>query len=260
MVLGQQIRREDDRLVSVGGSIAIVSALAEEMRPLARRLVDSERCRVEGIEARRGRLSGRDVCLAVTGEGSGPATATLGALLSNSSVEALLGIGVAGGLTEDLGAGDLVLSRSVVGPDRATLQPPEWEWSDQARRIEGLPGGTVATVQKIVLAPREKRRLAARLKLETCSVVDLESAAWAAAAAGRGLPWLVLRAVSDAWDDALPLDFERFRSADGRVSRPRILAHALVRPRLWGELVRLRRRVDSCAAALADAAEALLAW
>lgn len=245
--------------MSVPGTIAIVSALAEELRPLARRLGRARRGRVRGLAVRRGELGGRAVCLAVTGEGRRLAAAALERLASDPAVEAVLGIGVAGGLTADLEAGDLVVSRRVVPPEGGALEPPDWQWSDRSRRLEGLHGGTVVTVDEIALLPADKRRLAARLELEACAVVDLESAAWAAGAAERRLPWLVVRAVSDAVDDELPLDFNRFRRPDGRVSRSRVLARTLTRPKLLVELDRLRRRVGESASALADAAEALLA-
>ncbi len=244
--------------MSARGAVAIVSAMAEELAPLARRLARPRRARVRGLAVRHGELCGRQVCLAVAGEGGRLAAAALERLLSEVRLEALLGIGVAGGLTADLAAGDRVASRRVVSAGAAILEPPEWEWSERLARMEGLRGGTVVTVNDIAHRPADKRRLAVRLQLEECAVIDLESAAWAAAAAGRGLPWLVLRSVSDALDEELPLDFNRFRRADGSVSRARVAARALLRPKLIGELDRLRRRVDESATALADATEGLL--
>ena len=139
------------------------------------------------------------------------------------------------------------------------LEPPGWVWTAVAEHGERMRGGTVVTVSRIAASPAQKRRLASELGLVECSVVDLESALWARAAAARRLAWLVVRSVSDTRDEELPLDFERFRSAGGAVSRARVAAHAAVRPRLMLELARLRRRVAECAERLAGAAEALVA-
>ncbi len=240
-------------------TVAIITALAAEMRPLARKVAPFERCRIGGVEAQRGVLAGRDVCLVAGGVGRRRARATLEPLLSDPSIVALVGIGVAGGLTDDLGPGDVVLGRRVLDPEGVGLEPPEWEWSAAAARLAAAAGGTVATVNGIVQTSAEKRRLAERLGLGSRAVVDLESAAWASAAASRGLPWQILRSVSDAVDERLPLDFERFRGAEGEISSGRILRHALVRPRLLLDLIRLRGRVASCAEALAGATQELVA-
>lgn len=244
--------------MSRGRAIAIVSALAEEIGPLAGRLARPESGRTGGVETRTGELGGRDVCLAVTGEGRRRAAAALERLLSDPSLEAVLGIGVAGGLTADLGPCDLVLGDRVIDPGGVVLEPPEWKWGDATPRGANRPGGTVVTLNKIAPTPADKQRLASRFALTERSVVDLESAAWATAAVARGLPWLVVRSVSDTLEEALPLDFNRLRRADGGVSRRRVVAHAMIRPRLLVELARLRRRVKACALRLADATEALL--
>lgn len=240
--------------------ILIVSAFAEELGALVGRLDGSERRRIGGLAVTEGLLGGREVCLAAAGEGRRLAANALGRLLPELAPEAILGVGVAGGLTADLRPGDLVLGERLIDSEGGTYEPPPWWWSDPARRIGRLAGGTVVTVNRVAQTPAEKRRIATALGLGERSTVDLESASWVRAAADGGSPWLVLRSVSDAVDERLPLDFDRFRNEDGRISRRRVVAHALVRPRLLVELRRLRRRVAGCSIGLADAAEALLAW
>ncbi len=180
------------------------------------------------------------------------------ALLSDATIEALLGVGVAGGLSAELSHGDVVVGRRVVAPGGECFESTAW--SRNGRDCESpLRPGTVLTMETIATGARDKRRLAERPELEPPAVVDLESAAWAMAAARRGCPWLVVRAVSDTLDEDLPLDFERFRKPDGSISRSRLMAHAVIRPKLMFELDRLRRRVKVCAERLADAVEELIA-
>ena len=237
--------------------IGIVAALPEELSVLKQRLSGARRRSVGGLEASAGRLRDREACLMVTGEGMRLAAAGADALLAESSLAALVGIGVAGGLSEGLAPGDLVLARRVLAPDGEAFEPPAGPWSER-QGSSSLVSGTVVTVDAIAAKARDKRRLAERLRLEPPAVVDLESAAWARAAQGRSLPWSIVRAVSDTIDEDLPLDFERFRKEDGSISRSRLVAHAVVRPALMLELDRLRRRVNRCAERLADAVEELI--
>jgi adenosylhomocysteine nucleosidase len=90
-------------------------------------------------------------------------------------------------------------------------------------------------------------------------VVDLESAAYARQAAARALPYLVIRAVLDAAEETLPLDFEACRTgAGGGVSNLRVVLRALARPAVFGELWRLRHRVREAADRLGAVAERLM--
>ena len=90
------------------------------------------------------------------------------------------------------------------------------------------------------------------------AVVDTESAIWALAANARGLPWAILRAVSDTAGEGLPIDFDRFRDSSGGVNRGRLVRHVLLRPGLMKKFAPLRRRARLCARRLADVLEEAL--
>jgi nucleoside phosphorylase len=92
------------------------------------------------------------------------------------------------------------------------------------------------------------------------ATVDLETLAYARVAAAYGLPYLAVRAVLDAVDETLPLDFEACRAADGRVSNARVALTALAHPGSFASLWRLRARVKDASARLAALAGRLLAF
>ncbi|OLB24726.1 MAG: hypothetical protein AUH95_02335 [Nitrospirae bacterium 13_2_20CM_2_63_8] len=71
--------------------------------------------------------------------------------------------------------------------------------------------------------------------------VDLESAAIARAAHVVGVPFLLVRAVSDRADEDLPMDFNLWLGPWGRV---RGVAHLLRRPSIIRSLLRMRRYVE----------------
>jgi nucleoside phosphorylase len=109
--------------------------------------------------------------------------------------------------------------------------------------------GAVASTDHVAVEMQEKRKLA-----ETgASVVEMEAAGVAEQAVKRGLPFYCIRVVSDAADDGLPLDFNRFRTQDGRFDRLRIAWAAMHSPleklpALW----KLRRHCHMASAKLGE--------
>ncbi|HEY9233277.1 MAG TPA: hypothetical protein VIS78_14085, partial [Blastocatellia bacterium] len=65
------------------------------------------------------------------------------------------------------------------------------------------------------------------------------------------MPYLIVRAISDAFNEDLPVDFNRCRDRDGRVSPRKVVQAALARPRAFKGLMALSRRADLCAGNLA---------
>lgn len=230
--------------------VAVVAALAEEIGPLVRRLKASgplspgrwTRCDV----------GAREVFLAVTGDGPHKARRSALELLKAVGPDVLVGIGSAGGLTEALRVGDLLLAERIV--DEASgrvFETPSSQWS-KAARIDGVARGTAVTARAIASSPSDKARLA-RLVAKGPAAVDLESAGWAESAEQLGVPFVILRGVSDTAGETLPLDFELLRDGEGSLDRRRVLWAACRRPTVWPALWRLRRRLLAVADALASA-------
>ena len=245
---------------------AVVAALPEEMRPLYERLAGVEVRRLRTLDARLAHVGGRPVALVVGGDGDGNARVSTEEILSRLPVARLLVIGVAGALTPDLEPGALVLAdqvRSDVSSDAIedrVLAPPSAlvRW---AARVSGARRGRVVSAAALADTPAEKARLAARHAGAGPAVVDLESMACAEVAAAAGVPWLVLRAVSDTAAEALPALLERCRDEAGAVRRGRVARALLRNPGALPPLLALRRRTLAGARALAPAIQSLLdAW
>jgi adenosylhomocysteine nucleosidase len=206
-----------------------------------------------------GRFGGAPVVLAATGDGARSAARGLAAVLDAVPVGRLLVLGVAGGLSPDLATGDLVAARRVVedGREVAAADPA---WLAAAVAGGAIPGTALST-GRILVTPEEKRAAWRGLGGSPLgpATVDLESAAYARVAAGRGIPLLVVRAVIDAAGETLPLDFNRCRAGEGGVDGARVVGRALLRPRVWGALADLRRRLRRSALGLARLAVQLAA-
>lgn len=232
---------------------------------------------VESLPLKRfevGRLAGRRVAVAVTGDGPGNAGRGARAVLEALPVERLLVVGVSGALGPELGVGRLLVAREVVGPD-GERWPADEEAVDAAARAAGAAPAVLLTSRELATTPEARRRLRRRAGgsdhdppdaerrpgggRREPDAVDLESAAYVAAARDAGLPWAVLRAVSDAVHETLPSYLETCRDEDGALRRLAVAVNAAMRPWSVPGLVRLGRRVRRLADPLAEATERLVA-
>jgi len=235
--------------------IAIVAGVPEELAVLRRRLSAPRDVATSAGRAIRGLLGDREVVLAVAGDGALRAERSLDALLDAVYCSGVLGVGVAGGLTDDLRVGSLVVAASVVSRDGVELFP-EPACVEAAARHGACPARVVCAAGLAGTAI-DKARLRERAG-DGPAVVDLESAAWAESATRHGLPWSVLRVVSDAWDEDLPGFLIRAQRPDGSVARGRVAFGALAVPTRIPTLVRLAKRVRHASGRLADGAAAIM--
>jgi nucleoside phosphorylase len=235
--------------------VAIVAGVPEELAAVRAGLEQARELAFGPYRGWRGRIAGRDVVLAVAGDGETRAVSRLSALLDQESCAAVLGIGVAGGLSDGLAVSRLVTVTETRAEDAPTLLADPL-LSDAARAAGALPVGSVS-VRRIVATPEAKRELALTYRGRP-SIVDLETHAWATVAAARRLPWAVLRVVSDDAGEPVPEFIVDCQREDGSLDRGRIVAKALAVPLRLTTLLRLRRRVAEAASVLAAAASAIM--
>ncbi|MFQ5690022.1 MAG: hypothetical protein ACE5HQ_07110 [Gemmatimonadota bacterium] len=251
----------------------VVCALREEMEAFVRRLdpPGGWRPATPGLDprvrVRFGRLAGRRVVVAATGDGERNARLGVSELLNALPVARLVIAGVSGGLSPRLAPGSIVVGERVVNDARGAngasgeLVPSEVSPAWVAGAAGGEPG-RVVTSRTLACTPEDKAALYARFgdsgKDGAVAVVDLESAFYAAAAQEAGVPWTVVRTVSDTASERLPEFLEDCRDAGGAVRRWAVLCHALRHPFAIGALLRIRHQVRRCASGLAVAVERVL--
>jgi adenosylhomocysteine nucleosidase len=240
-------------------TIAIVAAMPEELAPLRARVSGPLRPQPTSLRAllvERGRLGGHEVALGATGDGARNAREGITALLAASGAQALIVIGVSGALSPQLATADLVVASRVVDED-GHAREADVESVAAVSRATGGRAAVIMSARRIADSVEEKRRLAQQAG-GGLAIVDLESASYVAAAETFGIPWIVLRAVSDTAGEALPALLNRSLDAGGAVSRGRVLRGLLGDPGALPVLLTLRKRVAACALVLARAAEATL--
>jgi adenosylhomocysteine nucleosidase len=241
--------------------VAIVTAIPEEFDAVAKFVSNGQRVRApEGHRGilLRGKISEAPVLLGMTGDGSARAAASVSFLLSEFPVSLLVGAGAAGALSSSLRAGEIVVATRVVD-EQGDAPPPDASLASRAAALGAKPA-TFVQVSSPICSSKEKGGLASRLGLAVSdpAVVDMESAAWAREAASRGVPFLLLRTVSDTFEEDLPGFLSSCLSSEGSVDRAAVARRMILRPSALPVLLRMRRRVRDGAGALALFLERLL--
>ncbi len=235
---------------------AVIAAMPEEVAMLERRLdapyrIPSPPC----ARALSGMLFGRRTAVLVSGEGELAARTAVRALLNRFDVRRVVIIGLAGAITSDLRSGALVLAKRVVAKNGGVLFPSADLYARARAELDAVEVTAVET--DVLLDASAKVGLRDRLPRGISAVADMESAAQARLVSRAGIPWLVIRAISDEAHESLPPYLARCRRVDGSFDRLSIVRGALFRPQVWPTLWRLRGRVRACARCLADAVESI---
>jgi adenosylhomocysteine nucleosidase len=247
-------------------------AVPREIRPLYE-LLDQEGAERYGASVLRfGTAGGGAVALAEVPPG--PVNAALGAqaLVTHCRVTALLSFGSAGALARGLSTGDLVIAQRAIAHDAGTFLGHRFEPSGIVgregqgrigwrRSFEADPGlvalaldaarrlgvrahtGTVVTGNQAIFSTARRRWLH---RTFDALAVEMETAAVAQVAVAHELPWVAVRAISDAASDELILDHRRLRFyLDDRRPAWRCQAgrwsYLLSHPGAWRRLWQLRR-------------------
>ncbi|EGJ48548.1 purine or other phosphorylase family 1 [Desulfocurvibacter africanus] len=220
---------------------------------------------------RRASLNGLDLLCVRSGPGVSAAREAA-ELLVGHGVQALLCLGVSGGLAPGLKAADLVLAEAVAldgfgrdGGESLASIPLSCAWVRQAlpailaSALTHTPQrkvrlGRIVSLERPVLSPAHKADLWRR---SMALAADLESAGVADAAARAGLPMLVLRAVCDSSERDLSPELPRLLDEQGRVRPGRLFCSLASRPALLADLLASQREFSAALGSLRRAVDAM---
>src|ERR1700722_1864756 len=167
--------------------------------------------------------------------------------------ELCIASGLCGALKPSHAPGDVLVARAVadVAGTRLIQGDPE-----VIRRAGGAGAKIVdkfLVSDRVVSTSEEKAALAA-----SGDAVDMESIYVLAAAYQHGVRTIAVRAVSDAADSDLPLDFNRVFTERGGVSVPKVVGQLIRLPGRLPGLLRLANKSDQASSALAHFLDAYL--
>lgn len=171
-----------------------------------------------------------------TGIGEGAARQALRKAIEHERPSAVISSGFAGGLDPALKVGDLVADSAVSAPDLLSELPTT------------IRRGRIHTTSDPAASPDAKTRL----HRETgADAVDMETAAIAAECALACIPLLVVRAISDAASDSIPIPLEIAWDLQRQAPRPVQLVLYLARhPRRMGPFFTFLRYTNTAASRL----------
>jgi adenosylhomocysteine nucleosidase len=236
--------------------VAIFFATGAEAKPLCRALRGARVASSPSKSVIRIELGGCPVLVAMTGIGPANAGAAARRLLDASAPAAALSVGVAAGLAPQLQSGDVIVGDRVI-LTRASASAPaslrsdpallEWALSLLARSGDRHGRGGIVTVERIILTADQKQQLAAE---SGAVAADMESAAIAAEAGSRAIPFLAIRVILDPADEDLTVAFERFLDGRGEPHRLRLARYLLAHPLSLPSLISLALRTRAAGARL----------
>ena len=221
--------------------IAIMGAMPEEIEPIIATLHDLKKTEYADNTYYEGNYKGKEVVVAYSKIGKVFASLTATILIEKFGCETLLFSGVAGAINENLSIGDLIIADGVCQHDldiTAFGHPygyvPEGDvciWSDSAlrqvaKRIAEEKGltlkeGVIATGDQFVADPQRKAWIAETFKADA---LEMEGAAVAVVCHALGVPFFILRAISDSADMDAGFDFDTFLVSSAKTSAAFILA------------------------------------
>ena len=211
-------------------TLALVSAMQQELSAVLALLPDERKVVVAGREFWRGHLHGQEVVAVLSRIGKVAAATTATALIEHFGATSIVFTGVAGGLGPGVQRGDVVIAECFLQHDMdASPLFPQHEvplyglaqfptdvtltqrLADAARAAlpgAGLHRGLIISGDRFVSTTAEALALQARLP--QALAVEMEGAAIAQVCHDYGVPYAAVRTISDRADDEAHGDFVSF--------------------------------------------------
>ena len=226
--------------------LGVIGAMDEEVAKIKEEMEEAEVITVAGMDFYVGKLAGKDAVVVRSGIGKVNAGMCTQILADRFHVDAVINTGIAGSLKNEINIGDIVISTDTVQHDmdasgfgyRKGQIPRVDTFSFKADEklsslalacnekvnpdIQAFLGRVVSGDQFI--SDRDKKKWLAQEFEASCT--EMEGAAIAQAAYLNGIPYLVIRAISDKADDSAGMDYAEFEAQAIRQSVNLILEMA----------------------------------
>lgn len=210
-------------------TIGIIGAMVEEVERYREAMRGERETRHAGIPFYRGELAGRDVVVCKSGVGKVNAAVCTQLLIDRFQVSRIVFTGVAGALHPELEIGDIVVSRDCVqhDVDATALGFQRGEIPFHPKWVFEADPQLVALAERAARRMTEVRVMTGRVLSGDQFVTDrdkarglheqfgglcleMEGAAVAQVCDMNGVPFVVIRSMSDKADGSAPVDFPAF--------------------------------------------------
>ncbi len=206
--------------------VGVVFALGIEAGGLADALAGVVRTHAAGFVFREGGLDGRRVVLVESGVGCEAAARATQALILGHQPKWIISAGYAGGLSDRVAQGDVILADEIVDPDGHALAIDFKLAPDAMQPMRHVHVGRVLSVDQVVGRAEEKLSLGAR---HAALAVDMESMGVAEACRREKVRFLSVRIITDAVGRTLPGDIDYLVKKKSTAGRLGAAAGAILR-------------------------------
>lgn len=212
--------------------LGIIGAMDSEVAKLKEQMTDVKILKKASMDFYSGKLNGADAVVVRAGVGKVNAACCTQALIDNFPVSCVINTGIAGSLRAEIDIGDVVLATDAVEHDMdvaalgyAPGKIPDMDSSvfvaDKALRKTAreccekvnpdirVHEGRVVTGDQFISSKEKKAWLTGTFD-GFCA--EMEGAAIAHAAHLNGVPFLIVRAISDKADDSATMDYPTFEA------------------------------------------------
>ncbi|MDO5407818.1 MAG: 5'-methylthioadenosine/adenosylhomocysteine nucleosidase [Eubacteriales bacterium] len=210
--------------------LGIIGAMPQEVEQLKSEMVNPEITKAAGMEFYRGTIGGKEVVVVKSGIGKVNAAMCVQILVDRFGVDGVVNTGIAGSLRAEINIGDMVLATDAVQHDVEAVafgypvgQIPQMDvfsfvadeklrsiakaCCEQVNPEIGVFEGRVLTGDQFISDKAKKEWL---VQTFDGSCTEMEGAAIAQAAHLNGIPFLIVRAISDKADDSASMDYSEF--------------------------------------------------
>lgn len=212
--------------------LGIIGAMDEEVAKLKEQMTEVQICKKANMEFVQGIMEGRQVVVVRSGIGKVNAGICAQILVDDYRVDGIINTGIAGSLRAEINIGDIVISTDAVQHDMDAAafgyplgQIPRMDVfsfeadkelaklaEDCCHRVipqVGIFHGRVASGDAFIASHERKTKIVNEFDAFCC---EMEGAAIAQAAYLNGIPFLIIRAISDKADDSASMDYPAFEA------------------------------------------------
>ncbi len=194
--------------------LALLAAMKTEIEPFKRHMEIKKQVVDNDCLVTEGRFRGQPALLVQTGVGGHRAEMATKYVLDHYPVQVILSLGFCGGLVPELKAGELVICTRLFHGQSPVMESTN-ALVELGKHVAKPTEAGLVTVSRPANQRQQKEELA---KKYSAKAVDMESYWIVAEARRRGIPCLVVRAISDPVDHDLP-NLEGVSSGSGKWSK-----------------------------------------
>jgi adenosylhomocysteine nucleosidase len=206
------------------------------------------------IEAYSTDIPDGELLVLLTGVGGRRAWAEAANVIWDGNVDVCISSGLAGALRQKHRPGDVLAARNVHATNRKKVIPSDADLLEVAAACGAKVADAFYSVDRVLVFSGEKSELSAK-----ADAVEMESGDIMLEAVAFGARVIAIRAISDAVEEDLPVDFNRVTTEAGQVSIPKIVAQAAAHPGSIPALIRFGRQSKNAAERLAIVLDAFIA-